>query len=98
MPWKFNPKLHKKFHEKDRFYGTTTVGTKGQVVIPVEAREELKIKPGDQLVVMGKFGKVLGLMKVDQMQEFVKMIMKHVTGTSMEEEVKKRIEKTLGSI
>lgn len=35
-----------------RLYGTATVGTKGQVVIPAEAREELNLKPGDRLYVV----------------------------------------------
>lgn len=39
------------FPEK-KLYGTATVGTKGQVVIPCEAREELGIKPGDRLYVV----------------------------------------------
>ena len=34
-----------------KLYGTATVGTKGQVVIPADAREELGIKPGDRLYV-----------------------------------------------
>ena len=38
-------------HDK-KLYGTATVGTKGQIVIPVEAREDLNIKPGDRLYVV----------------------------------------------
>ena len=36
-----------------KFWGAATVGTKGQVVIPREAREQLNIKEGEKLVVMG---------------------------------------------
>ena len=79
---------------KDKFYGTTTIGTKGQVVIPVNARKDLKLLPGDQLAVMGKFGKVLGLIKTEQMAEFVETIMKGLSGTGMEDEFKKHFEKT----
>ncbi|MCL5070100.1 MAG: AbrB/MazE/SpoVT family DNA-binding domain-containing protein [Actinobacteria bacterium] len=35
-----------------KFYGTTTVGEKGQVVLPAELRRELKIKAGDKLAVL----------------------------------------------
>lgn len=38
-------------HNK-KLYGTATVGTKGQIVIPVEAREEMNIQPGDRLYVV----------------------------------------------
>ncbi|MBN8690442.1 MAG: AbrB/MazE/SpoVT family DNA-binding domain-containing protein [Armatimonadetes bacterium] len=34
------------------FYGSVTVGERGQIVIPAEARAELQIKPGDKLIVM----------------------------------------------
>ena len=33
-------------------YGTVTIGARGQVVIPAKARKALKIRPGDQLIVM----------------------------------------------
>lgn len=36
-----------------KLWGTATVGTKGQVVIPAEARDELGIKEGDKMVVLG---------------------------------------------
>ena len=38
-------------HNK-RLYGTATVGTKGQIVIPADARDELGIKPGDRLYIV----------------------------------------------
>ncbi len=36
---------------KDLFYGTVTVGERGQVVIPVEARKRHGIQRGDKLLV-----------------------------------------------
>jgi len=44
------------FGQKTQFYGTATVGTKGQIVIPADAREQLNIKEGDKLVVIGMPG------------------------------------------
>lgn len=35
-----------------KLYGTATIGSKGQVVIPADAREELGLKPGDRLYVL----------------------------------------------
>ena len=40
-------------HMAPKFYGATTVGERGQVVVPAEARRDFNIKPGDKLVVMG---------------------------------------------
>lgn len=37
--------------------GTVTVGPKGQVVIPVEARDKMAITPGDKLVALYVPGK-----------------------------------------
>ncbi len=91
-------KIHKKFQKHDKFYGTTTLGARGQLVIPALAREELKLKPGDQLVVMGKFGKVLGLMKTEAMQSFVETIMKNLEGTGMERLAKRQLEKMLEKV
>ena len=91
-------KDHKKLMEQDKLYGTTTMGAKGQVVIPAEARKELNLKPGDQLLVMGRFGKALGLMKTDELSGIINMIMKHAAGTSMEGDIKQYVEKMFGNI
>jgi AbrB family looped-hinge helix DNA binding protein len=88
-------KIQKRFQSKDKFYGTTTMGARGQVVIPVEARKDLNLNSGDQLVVMGKFGKVLGFMKAEQMAEFVETMMKNLDGTGMEMQFKKHFEKMI---
>ncbi len=54
------------------FYGTATVGSKGQIVIPQEAREELGIKPGDKLVIIGlKDRAMLGVCTVDGVETFL---------------------------
>ena len=34
------------------FFGKVPVGTKGQIVIPAEARQTMKIKPGDSVIIM----------------------------------------------
>ena len=36
-----------------KFAWTVTVGEKGQIVIPKQAREVFEIKPGDTLVMLG---------------------------------------------
>jgi len=37
--------------EGKKFYGSVTVGERGQVVIPAEARKDFGIQPGDKLLV-----------------------------------------------
>ena len=58
-------------HDK-KLYGTATVGTKGQIVIPVEAREELGLAPGDRLYIAGSPSKkVLFCLKEEQLRALV---------------------------
>ena len=64
--------LKKRCHVK--LHGTTTVGTKGQIVIPASVRKELKIKPGDQLLVMIKLNKIVALVKANELDELHKAI------------------------
>lgn len=35
-----------------KFWGSATIGTKGQFVIPAEAREQLGLSEGDKLLIM----------------------------------------------
>ena len=37
-----------------RVFGTAKVGDRGQIVIPKEARELFRIRPGDTLLIMGE--------------------------------------------
>lgn len=62
-------------HDKSmniKLYGTVTVGERGQVVIPVEARREIGLKHNDKLLAMGNSTHD-GIMfcKVSAMQEMV---------------------------
>lgn len=38
---------------KGKYAWTVTVGEKGQIVIPKQARDVFKIKPGDTLIILG---------------------------------------------
>ncbi|MBC7459643.1 AbrB/MazE/SpoVT family DNA-binding domain-containing protein [Candidatus Saccharibacteria bacterium] len=58
-----------------KLYGTATVGTKGQVVIPVEARESLNIQAGDRLYVVGsEKNQWVGFLKEDQLRAMVESL------------------------
>jgi len=61
-------------HDK-KLYGTATVGTKGQVVIPATAREELGINATDRLYVVGSPNKgVIMLLKEDMLEHFIEQM------------------------
>lgn len=56
--------------------GTTSMGERGQVVIPREAREELDIKPGEKFIVFGnkRKGAVI-LVKAEMFNKFADFFM-----------------------
>jgi len=69
-----------------KFYGSTIIGEKGQVVIPKEAREDLKLKKGDKLLVFG-MGEMITLMKFSNLKKFMGYLEKHLK--SIKEIIKK---------
>ena len=60
-------KMHDPFPEKE-FYGATTVGERGQMVIPAEARRALCLKQHDKLLVFG-MGDMVVCMKFAQLEK-----------------------------
>lgn len=65
-------------HDK-KLYGTATVGTKGQIVIPADAREELGIAPGDKLYIAGSLSsRTLFCLKEEQLRELVDRLTQNV--------------------
>lgn len=66
-------------HHDKKLYGTATVGSKGQVVIPAEARKALELAEGDRLYVVGsEHGKYVGFIKEDQLREVVSKLIDNV--------------------
>lgn len=59
-------------HTNHTFYGTTTVGEKGQVVIPAEARDAMKLKKGEKLLVFSMGHGMLALAKLEHLAKFEK--------------------------
>lgn len=57
--------------------GTATVGPRGQIVVPKEARSKLKLKTGDQFLVVEHFGKLI-LIPEKIMRQMVQQITKHL--------------------
>ena len=59
-------------------WGTVTIGSKGQIVIPKNARDTFDMKEGDRLVVLGDESQGIALIKVEifekQMQEMLERL------------------------
>ena len=55
---------------EEHFYGSATVGERGQIVIPAEARKKFDIHPGDKVLVIGHpAGSGVVICKIDAMRE-----------------------------
>jgi len=62
----------KEYCHKDHFYGAATVGERGQIVIPVEARKRYNIETGGKILIIGApHERGLMLVKLDAMREFM---------------------------
>lgn len=68
------------------FYGTTTLGERGQAVVPAEARKALKLKAGDKLLVFSMNDDMLVMTKLSQLQKFATHLSKKLN--SMEKIIK----------
>ncbi|MHA1131437.1 MAG: AbrB/MazE/SpoVT family DNA-binding domain-containing protein [Candidatus Helarchaeota archaeon] len=86
--------------DKPEFFGSTTVGDRGQIVLPAELRKKYRIKTGDKLLVIGmskeehyEFGRVL-LFKTEGLSKFLvnmenhQKIIKEILSKSEKEESK----------
>jgi len=69
-------------HNKLEFAGSVTVGPKGQVVIPVEAREALNIKSGDKLIAIyskDESQKAVGFLTEAAIEDMLQKMDQHVS-------------------
>ena len=68
---------------KHEFFGSTTVGERGQIVLPAELRKKYKINAGDKLIVIGVSGKEgkrterVMLLKAEVLSELVEGMEEH---------------------
>ena len=65
---------------EEQFYGTVTLGEKGQVVIPSEARTAMRLKKGDQLLVFGMGCDMLAFSKLSNVERFASHLAKRLDG------------------
>ncbi|PIU24141.1 AbrB family transcriptional regulator [Candidatus Berkelbacteria bacterium CG08_land_8_20_14_0_20_39_8] len=55
-----------------QFFGSTTMGERGQLVVPIEAREKLKIEKGEKLLVFGVHDKAIVITKLSSFKRLQK--------------------------
>ncbi|MCD6431910.1 AbrB/MazE/SpoVT family DNA-binding domain-containing protein [Candidatus Bathyarchaeota archaeon] len=83
--------------EKGKYiYGIATVGERGQIVIPKEARDQFDIKPGDKLVVAGDIRKGIAIVKAGVLKELALKIL-GVVSEEDRETAKKELRKKIHS-
>jgi len=71
---KHDARGHKHFH------GTTTLGEKGQVVIPAEARKAMGLKSGDKLLVFAMGKNMIALSKFEQLEHMADKLSERLEG------------------
>jgi AbrB family looped-hinge helix DNA binding protein len=70
-------------------YGTVTVGERGQIVLPIEARRHFNIKAGDKLMLAGDLKKGLVIQKASMWKDVALKVLGVLGGGAKEEESKK---------
>ncbi len=81
------------------FFGSATVGERGQVVLPIELRKKIQLQAGDKLIVMGTIDDKLILLlkadfltqilgKMEQGQNVLKKLLKDNTNSKANGDIK----------
>lgn len=71
--------MHEKTSLEGHFFGSATVGERGQIVIPSEARKQCNINPGDKMLVLGHpSGHGIWICKIDAMRDGVTAFLSHI--------------------
>lgn len=62
----------------NHFYGTSTVGERGQAVIPAEARESMNIEKGEKLLVFGMGSDMITFVKLSKAEKYMARLSSHL--------------------
>ena len=81
------------FSHDGQTYGVTTLGKRGQVVIPNDLRRDLRLKEGDKLLVFCRFGRLVALIKTSELQGFLTAAMRHFGTQFVPSRLKRKIAK-----
>lgn len=66
--------------EQDKFIWTTKLTSKGQIVLPKQAREVFGFKEGDTLILLGDLQRGIAIAKYDDFLKFAEEIFKAKNG------------------
>jgi AbrB family looped-hinge helix DNA binding protein len=72
------PAMDRSSRNHKKFLGITTLGEKGQMVIPAEARAALKLVKGEKLIVMGAHEDTFVVMKASRFEAMASHFTKHL--------------------
>lgn len=61
-------------NKQDKFIWTTKLTSKGQIVLPKQAREVFNLKEGDTLILLGDLQKGIAIAKYDDYLKFAEAI------------------------
>jgi len=65
--------------KEHQFYGSATVGERGQIVLPANLRKAYGIKKGDKLLVIGlSHAQNIVLFKAEAMDEYLEMMTENI--------------------
>lgn len=67
---------HHHVHPEGQFYGSVTIGEKGQIVIPQEVRKNMQLKKGDRLLIFGMDEDMLAVAKLSHLEKFASHLSK----------------------
>lgn len=68
------------FDFKNMPCGITSVGERGQVVIPADIRAEMNLKKGEKLMIFSKNKNFIGILRADEMKQYLKKILSKMEG------------------
>ncbi len=68
--------------EQDKFIWTTKLTSKGQIVLPKQAREVFGFKEGDTLILLGDLQRGIAIAKYDDYLKFAEEIFKAKNGVN----------------
>lgn len=80
-------------NKKINFFGTGTIGERGQIVVPAKARGSLNIKPGEKFIFFGH-GSMIHMVKATELETILKAISQKFMGKTQEiKEILKKMKK-----